>query len=87
MDLLVIARAKNWQAKSPGSMAGSSHATSWVHETGGTTAPGPDKRDPYHSPYFKGLLGNGMGDVWEWGSHFGGSLEFPLKRWNTGTWS
>ena len=34
---------------------------------------------PYHSHTSYGIL---MGVVWEWGSHYWGSLEFPFKRWD-----
>ena len=33
---------------------------------------------PYHSHTSRDSYGSGMGVVWEWGSHYWGSLEFPL---------
>ena len=36
------------------------------------------KRDPYHSHTSRDSYGSGMGVVWEWGSNYWGSLEFPL---------
>ena len=41
---------------------------------------------PIPFPYSKGFLwewyGSGMGVVWEWGYHYWGSLEFPLKNFH-----
>ena len=36
---------------------------------------------PYHSHTSKDSYESGMGVVWEWKSHYWGSLEFPLIRW------
>ena len=35
---------------------------------------------PTPFPYFKGFYGSGMRDGWQWGSHYWGSLEFPLHH-------
>ena len=47
----------------------------------------PSYKLPIPFPYFKGFLyGSGIGVVWEWGSHYWGSLEFPLTKCMCAFW-